>query len=67
MNINILGIDVAKNVFQLHGINKAGETVLKKRLTRNKLLEYVKTLKVNVVVMEACGNENLFSVSQLIS
>ena len=29
MNIFLLGIDIAKNVFQLHGVNQAGKAVLK--------------------------------------
>lgn len=33
-NITTLGIDIAKNVFQLHGIDKAGKVVLQKRLAR---------------------------------
>ena len=32
MDINILGIDIAKNVFQLHGIDKRGAVVVKKQL-----------------------------------
>ena len=37
MNINLLGIDIAKNVFQLHSIDCYGHVVLKKRLSRDKL------------------------------
>ena len=40
-NINVLGIDLAKNYFQLHGINEQGKVMVKKRLTRDKLLPYV--------------------------
>ena len=36
MTINILGIDIAKSTFQLHGADKAGKTILKKRLPRHK-------------------------------
>ena len=39
MNIKILGIDIAKNVFELHGVDKNGKTVLKKRVNRDKLPE----------------------------
>ena len=42
-NITLLGIDLAKNVFQLHGIDDKGNPVLKKRLTRNKLVETIAT------------------------
>ncbi|MBT7953365.1 MAG: hypothetical protein HN764_17190 [Gammaproteobacteria bacterium] len=37
MNISTLGIDIAKNVFQLHGIDARSKVVLKKRVSRNKL------------------------------
>ena len=41
MNIKTLGIDIAKNVFELHGVDANGKTVLKKRLTRDKLPEVI--------------------------
>ena len=37
MIINILGIDIAKNTFQLHGADSTGKAVMKKRLPRQKL------------------------------
>lgn len=58
MNINMLGIDIAKNVFQLHGINKAGTTMLSKRLSRDKLLPFIAQLPVCIIVMEACSSAN---------
>jgi len=41
MIINLLGIDIAKNMFQLHGVDYSGKAVLKKRLSRGKLVEYI--------------------------
>jgi hypothetical protein len=38
MNIQTLGIDIAKNVFQLHGVNRSGHVVLKRRVMRDQLL-----------------------------
>jgi hypothetical protein len=40
-NIQILAIDIAKNVFQLHGNDKHGHCLLKKRLTRAKFPEFI--------------------------
>ena len=34
--VTLLGIDIAKNVFQLHGVDEKGNPMLKKRLTRGK-------------------------------
>jgi len=52
-NINTLGIDLAKNVFQLHGTDAKGKCVLQKRLSRDKLLEYLATLSPCLIGIEA--------------
>jgi transposase len=41
MNISVLGIDLAKNVFQLHGVDDQEKVVVRKRLTRPQLLPFV--------------------------
>lgn len=41
MNITALGIDIAKNIFQLHGIDNKGKCVLQKKVIRSKLLNYL--------------------------
>jgi transposase len=38
MNIQTLGIDIVKNVLQLHGVNRSGHVVLKRRVMRDQLL-----------------------------
>jgi hypothetical protein len=40
-DIKVLGIDLAKDVFQLHGTDAKGHRVLTKRLSRGKLTEYI--------------------------
>src|SRR4051794_1620735 len=54
MTVAILGIDLAKRVFQLHGIDKHGRAVVSKRVSRAKLAEVVVQLAPRVVAMEAC-------------
>lgn len=54
MTIDTLGIDIAKNVFQLHGVNKTGHCILKRRVTRDRLLETVAQITPCIVVIEAC-------------
>src|SRR6516225_6644722 len=49
-------VDVAKSVFQLHGVDSRGRVVLRKRLAREKLLEFVANLPRCVIGMEACAS-----------
>jgi len=44
MTISVLGIDIAKNTFQLHGADCAGNPTLRKCLPRNKLAAFVANL-----------------------
>jgi transposase len=53
-DIKILGIDLAKNIFQLHGAESRGKCVMRKRLTREKLKVFVAKLSPCVVAIEAC-------------
>ena len=47
-NITSLSIDLAKNVFQLHGTDKTGKVMLKKKINRTKLLEFIVSLKLMI-------------------
>src|SRR3989338_8588965 len=53
-DIKVLGIDLAKNVFQLHGNNTKGKRVITKRLTREKLVEFLSQVKPCTIGLEAC-------------
>jgi transposase len=55
MEIDILGIDLAKQVFQLHGADRRGRAVHRAKVSRGSLAECVRTLKPRLVVMEACS------------
>lgn len=57
-HIKILGVDIAKDVFQLCGINRAGKIIYKKRVKRDQYVQTVANLNVDRVVMEACGGAN---------
>jgi transposase len=52
--IAVLAIDLAKHVFQLHGLDAHGRTVVAKRVSRAKLVETVVQLAPGMVAMEAC-------------
>lgn len=61
MNIRLLGIDIAKNYFQLHGVDDGGKPVLKKRLARDKLAAFIANLSRCTIVMESCGGANYWA------
>lgn len=61
MTINVLGIDIAKSSFQLHGVDEVSKPVLKKRLSRNQLAAYVANLPECLIVMESCGGANYWA------
>jgi hypothetical protein len=54
VTIETLGIDIAKNVFQLHGVNRNGRVVLKRRVMRDQLLAVLAQNGSCTVVIEAC-------------
>jgi len=56
MKITTVGIDLAKNVFQIHAVDERGKTVLKKQLKRGQVVEFFATLPVCLIGMEACGS-----------
>ncbi len=55
MKITTLGLDLAKNLFQVHGVNEFGKPVIKKQLRRNQLAEFFVNLPPCLIGMEACG------------
>lgn len=50
-----VGIDIAKNVFTVHGVDATGKTVLRKTVRREQLMDLVAGLPPCLVGMEACG------------
>ena len=56
MSCTTLGIDLAKQVFQLHGVDERGHVVVQKRVTRAKLRETIAQLPACLIGMEACGS-----------
>jgi transposase len=53
--ITTVGIDLAKNVFSLHGVDAAGKTVLRRTVRRDRLAETVAALSPCLIGMEACS------------
>jgi transposase len=55
MQVAIIGIDLAKNVLPVHGVDRAGKAVLRKKLTRRQLLSLLADLGPCLVGIEACS------------
>src|ERR1700731_2504210 len=55
MQISTIGLDIAKNVFQVHGIDAAGKVVGRKQLRRSQVLAFFKALPPCLIGMEACA------------
>lgn len=60
-NINVLAIDLAKEKFQIHGNDRFGQCVERKRMTRKRLIEYLGKMPKCTVAMEACGGANYWA------
>lgn len=54
MNIAYLGIDLAKSVFQLHGVDRRNHAVLRARVHRAQLIESISKIEPCVIGVEAC-------------
>lgn len=54
MKLTTVGIDLAKNVFQVHGVDERGKPVLKKQLKRDQLAPFFAVLAPCLIGMEAC-------------
>ena len=61
MNIRTLGIDLAKNMFRVHGVDDRGKTVAQRELRRRQLLSFIARLQPCLVGMEACGGAHYWA------
>ena len=61
MHVTTIGIDLAKSVFQLHGIDAAGEVIFRKKLRRSGVLDFLRDLPPCLVGMEACATAHFWA------
>jgi transposase len=59
--ISIIGLDLAKQVFQVHGADKAGRCLLRKQIKRREVLRFFTELAPCIVAMEACGSAHYWA------
>ena len=55
MSITMIGLDTAKSVFQVHGVNETGNVEIRRKLRRSELIPFFEKQEACIVVMEACG------------
>jgi len=61
MQITTIGLDIAKNVFQVHGIDAAEKVIVRKRLRRSQVLTFFKALPPCLIGMEACATAHYWA------
>src|SRR6201981_3507430 len=59
--VSTIGLDIAKSVFQVHGVDVDGAVVMRKRISRAKLFEFFATLPACLVGVEACPTAHYWS------
>ena len=60
-NINVIGLDLAKTVFQVHAVDKAGHVVQVRQLKRAQVLKFFSRIPACTVGMEACGGAHYWA------
>jgi transposase len=60
MKVTTIGLDLAKSVFQVHGVDERGRVVLRKKLKRAQVAEFFARLPACRVGMEACGSAHFW-------
>ena len=58
MKITTIGLDLAKSVFQVHGVDATGQVVVRKSLRRSQMLPFFAKLPSCLVGIEACGTSH---------
>ena len=61
MEITTIGLDLAKQVFQIHGVTEAGDVVVKRRLRRAQVITYFASLPACLIGMEACATAHFWA------
>ena len=51
-----IGLDIAKNVFQVHGVDETGQVILRRRLRRGQVEAFFAKLGPALIGVEACGS-----------
>jgi len=60
-SVATIGLDIAKSVFYVHGIDAAGQVAFRQRLTRGRVLAFFEKLAPCLIGLEACGNSHYWA------
>ena len=61
MNVSTIGLDLAKNVFQVHGVDGSGAVIVCEQLRRGRVLTFFETLEPCLIGIEACATAHHWS------
>src|SRR5277367_2814199 len=61
VEIITIGLDIAKNVFQVHGVDGAGQVAVRRQLRRGEMVKFFGSLPPCLVGMEACGSSHYWA------
>jgi len=61
MNVSTVGLDLAKNVFQVHGIDNTGKVLVRRSLRRRQVMPFFGKLEPCLIGMEACGTSHFWA------
>ena len=61
MEISTIGIDLAKESFQIHAVDERGKAILKKKLKRKEMMQFFANLKPCLIGMEACSSSHFWA------
>jgi transposase len=59
--ISMIGLDLAKHVFQVHGVDERGAAIVRRRLRRSEMMKYFARLEPTIVGMEACSTSHYWA------
>jgi len=65
--VSIIGLDLAKNVFQAHGAGVDGSVIFRRKLSRAQLLKFMSEQSPCIVAMEACASAHYWGRQSAIS
>ncbi len=61
MNISTIGLDLAKNVFQVHGIDSTSKVIIRRSLRRRQMMPFFAKLEPCLIIIESCGTSHFWS------